>query len=161
MTSEQQREQFSISYVRAVAATAGVNVYEPIVDQDSIDVGFCVKSFAGCPGSPRIEAQLKCVSTLNLVADNYRYPLKRKNYEELIGEHYVPRILIVVEAPADPSAWLNQSHDELTLHRCAYWVSLKELQASENESTVTVSIPRTQIFGPMALKSLLPEGAAS
>lgn len=43
MTEEQQKEQFSVAYVRAVAAVARVNTYKPEVDDDSVDIGFCAR----------------------------------------------------------------------------------------------------------------------
>jgi hypothetical protein len=90
MTDQQQLEQFSLAYVQAIAAAAKVNVYKYAVDADSIDIGFSVKSNAGAAISPKIDAQLKCVSTLKLVGEEYRYALKLRNYEELIGYHYAP-----------------------------------------------------------------------
>jgi hypothetical protein len=158
MTEMQQREQFSIAYVSAVAAAAKINIYRLDVDEDSIDIGFNIKSVAGSPISPKIDAQIKCVSLLNLVGEVYRYPLKLKNYEELIGDHYVPRILIVVEAPAHVNAWLDQNHDRLMLHRCGYWASLQSCQPVENNSSVTVSLPRVQVFSPAALKNFFTDG---
>jgi hypothetical protein len=158
MTDKQQREQFSIAYVRAVAAAAKVNIYKLEVDADSIDIGFCVKSIAGSPISPKIDAQLKCVSTLNLDGEEYRYPLKLKNYEELIGDHYTPKILIVVDAPTDAAKWLEQSHDRLMLYRCGYWCSLMNCPPVGNKASVTVSLPRAQVFSPAALTRFFLEG---
>ncbi len=152
MTPEQQKEQFSIAYVRAIAATARVNIYKLEVDSDSIDIGFSVKSIAGRPQSPRIEAQLKCVTELDDSDPmNFRYPLKAKNYNELIGDHYIPRYLIVVLVPPLPANWLLQTSGQLSLYHCGYFVSLKELQPTENKASVTISLPKAQIFSPAAL----------
>jgi hypothetical protein len=158
MTEEQQKEQFSIAYVRAVAATARVNIYRLEVDEDSIDIGFSVKSVAGRPQSPKLDAQLKCVSDLAGDATVFRYPLKAKNYNELVGGHYIPKILVVVLVPPQPNDWIAQGTDQMSLRRCGYWVSLRELSGSTNSSAVTVEIPRVQLFSVGALKSLLPEG---
>lgn len=64
MTDEQQKEQFSIAYVRAVAAAARINIYRLEVDEYSIDIGFNVRSVAGQAQSPKLDAQLKCVTNL-------------------------------------------------------------------------------------------------
>jgi hypothetical protein len=160
MTEEQQKEQFSIAYVRAVAAAARVNISRQEVDADSVDISFCVKSVAGNPVSPKLDAQLKCATELDGTETEWRYPLKIKNYRELIGTHYVPRILIVVLIPTDVTNWVQQTAESLSLYRCGYWASLRELVPSNNETRVTVSIPKANLFSPAALKSLLPAGTA-
>lgn len=53
MTEEQQKEQFSVAYVRAVAAVAGINIYRPEVDDDSVDIGFAARAFDGLPLRPQ------------------------------------------------------------------------------------------------------------
>lgn len=40
MTLDQQKEQFSYAYVRAVAAVAQIAVTPPTVDDDSVDLIF-------------------------------------------------------------------------------------------------------------------------
>jgi hypothetical protein len=156
MTAEQQKEQFSIAYVRAIAAAARVNIYRLEIDEDSIDIGFSVKSVAGRPQSPKLDAQLKCVTELAGDATVFRYPLKAKNYNELVGDHYNPKILIVVLVPPAPADWIVQGTDQLALRRCGYWVSLRVLAPTANTSTVTVEIPRAQLFSVDSLRSLLP-----
>ena len=158
MTAEQQKEQFSIAYVRAIAAAARVNIYRVEVDEDSIDIGFSIKSVAGQPQSPKLDAQLKCVTKLTGNAKAFRYPLKLKNYDELVGKHYIPRILIVVLVPKSPKDWIDQSTDRLALMRCGYWVSLRDLPESTNSSKITIDLPRKQLFSVDALKKLLPTG---
>jgi len=51
-----QKEQFSIAYVRAVAAVAGVKILRAEVDDDSIDIGF--ERSGGC--AAKLDLQLKC-----------------------------------------------------------------------------------------------------
>ena len=161
MTPEQQMEQFSRAYVSAVAAAARVNVFNYAVDADSIDIGFAVRSVAGQPQSPRLEAQLKCCSLSlkqNKSKTARRYSLKAKNHSELVGNHYVPRILIVVLVPPLPTDWLSQSTDELVLRKCGYWTSLRSQPERDNDSSVNIDLPLDQIFTPNALVSLLAGG---
>jgi Domain of unknown function (DUF4365) len=158
MTEQQQKEQFSLAYVRAVAAVARVNVYTPAVDEDSIDLGFSSKSIAGCAVSPKLDAQVKCVTELVGNELDWTYPLRIKNYTELIGPHYVPRILIVVLIPDSISDWIHQTQQSLIMHKCGYWVSLKNSTWSENDSKVTIRIPKTQLFSPAMLRQLLQGG---
>jgi len=161
MTPEQQKEQFSRAYVSAVAAAARVNVFNYVVDADSVDIGFAIRSVAGQPQLPRLETQLKCCSerlNRNRAKTAYRYELKAKNYDELIGVHYVPRILIVVLVSPKPKDWLTQSADELILRKCGYWASLRPLPPLPNDRSVTVDLPLDQLFTPEALVSLLAGG---
>jgi hypothetical protein len=160
MTEEQQKEQFSAAYVRAVAAAARVNVYRPEVDADSVDIGFAVRSIAGNPQSPRLEAQLKCTGENDGGEANLRFELKIKNYNELRGEHYVPRMLIVVVVPKSQLDWLTQDYKSLALHRCGYWLSLQDMPETTNTNSVTVTIPRTQMFTVEALRQYLSSGGA-
>ncbi len=125
------------------------------VDEDSIDLSFALKSIAGKSVSPKLDAQLKCTSKLVSQKKVFKYPLKIKNYKELVGDHFVPKILIVVWVPPNPQEWLNQTPKKLSLSYCGYWVSLKDLSESENTSTVTVEIPKDQVFSVAALRGLL------
>ncbi len=39
MDINQQKEQFSITYIRAIAAVACYSLYRPEIDNDSVDLG--------------------------------------------------------------------------------------------------------------------------
>ncbi len=158
MDLSQRKEQFSRSFIRAVAAVAGYSIYEPEVDDDSIDLGIAGRSFAGVPRPPRIEAQLKCTAGDVLREDSLAYPLKRKNYDDLrkIAEDLVvPRLLVVVCVPESESEWLRQTEEELALRRCGYWVSLSGQPETTNRTSVTVSLPRTNRFDVDSLRGLM------
>jgi Domain of unknown function (DUF4365) len=158
MTPEQQMEQFSFAYVRAVAAAARVNVGRPEVDTDSVDFRFSVSSSIGRIPPPIVEAQVKCTSKAAERGKPIRFPLKAKNYNELIGKRYFPRVLIVVVVPKSPKEWLVQDEQSLALFGCGYWVSLESEPERANTSSVTVVIPRKQIFSVEVLQGLLGLG---
>jgi hypothetical protein len=61
----------------------------------------------------------------------------------------------VVLVPDNLDDWLRQSEDELCLRRCGYWVSLRGQSAMPNHTTVTISIPRQNIFNTNALKMIM------
>ena len=65
--------------------------------------------------------------------------------------------LIVVLVPSHLKDWIDQTAQRLSLLRCGYWVSLRDLPESSNKSGVTIEIPRTQLFSVSALASLLPK----
>ncbi len=61
----------------------------------------------------------------------------------------------MVLVPDNPDDWLRQSEAELCLRRCGYWVSLRGQPAMQNQTTVTVFIPRQNIFNTNALKTIM------
>ncbi len=62
MDINQQKEQFSITYIRAIAAVAGYSLYRPEIDNDSVDLGIVARGGTGIILSPRLELQLKCTA---------------------------------------------------------------------------------------------------
>jgi len=62
---------------------------------------------------------------------------------------------VIVVVPDNINDWLYQSEEELCLKRCGYWISLAGEASTENQETVTVSIPRVNRFTVNALTSLM------
>ncbi len=142
--------------MRGVAAVAGFTVYQPEVDDDSIDLGLAARGRHGTLRSPRLELQVKGTGRDLLRDDGVRYPLKLKNYRDLRGSDLlVPRILVVVVVPSRIDAWLSQTEEELALRRCGYWLSLRRHQPKPNVASVTVVLPRQQLFSVAALRGMM------
>ncbi len=154
----QQQEQFSRAYIHAIASVAGFTIYTPQVDDDSIDLGIAQKGGRGTIRSPRLEMQLKCTYSHKLDSSlpHFNYPLKRKNYEDLrIPNVMIPRILVVVRVPEDITDWLcHHSEQRQSLRYGGYWLSLRGM-AHKNQSTITVSLPRSQQFTVDALQGIM------
>lgn len=161
MNLNEQKDHFSRAVVRAVAAAAGVKAIVPEYDSDSVDILFAAPDTEAGVGA-RLEAQLKCSQNIAPDGEAFQYPLSVKNYDDLRwSEVYVPRILIVVHVPADPSEWLASDREKMTLKRCAYWASLAGAPDTCNVSTVNVNIMTEHVFDPAALRALLaPPGAS-
>lgn len=141
----QQQEQFSIAYVHAIASAAGYSLSQPYVDDDSIDLSIHQRGGNGTIRSPRIDLQLKCLlRDQEINSEGIQYPLKTKNYNELIPtDILVPRLLILVTVPSLPKDWIIQRDDaETILKYCAYWFSLRGMPPTDNSSTKTVHIPQ-------------------
>jgi hypothetical protein len=156
MDVNQRKEQFSNAYVRAVASVAGYALYKPDVDDDSIDWGIADRGGRGTLRSPKVELQLKCSGRDILTDEDLRFPLKVKNYNELRHENYqVPRILVVVLVPGRIEEWLKHSEESLAMHHCGYWRSLRGRPDTDNASTVTVRVPRSQQFTVESLTSIM------
>jgi hypothetical protein len=152
MELNQQKEQFSRAYVRAIAAAAGFDTYALGVDDDSIDMGIAA-SGKKSRRRPRLEIQLKC--TTREIAGVMRFPLPLKNYNDLRCDCWVPRLLVVVAIPARPEDWVTEARGEFVMHRRAYWVSLAGWSQTTNMDSVTVELPPDQPFSVDELKRLM------
>lgn len=156
MTLENQKEQFSQAYLRAVASVAGFSVSRPEVDDDSVDLAIYCRGPRGTVRSPRLEVQAKCTSSPIFSAGELFFDLKIKNYDDLRWtDLLVPRLLLVVVVPSELDQWLTQDQEQMVLRRCAYWTSLRGLEASANTQTVRVSFPASQVFSVEALRGIM------
>ena len=156
MTPNQQMEQFSLAYIRAVAAQAGCQVTRPEPDTDSVD-GVLMSGFGR---RPRIEFQAKATSRDILRDGSLHFPLPLKNYDDLRDDVLVPRILVVVLMPREEREWARQSEDELCLRRCGYWLSLEGRPAVPNTSSVSIAIPTANVFARAQLCDLMANANA-
>lgn len=151
-----QKEAFSRAYVAAVSAQAGCASGHWDVDNDSIDVSLIAKDLVGCKHSrAQLDIQIKCTASPDSDDKNLRFPLPIKNYNDLRDEVIVPRLLVVVVIPKDVEDWIDQSEEKLCLHDCAYWLSLSGLPDKENATSVTVEIPKTNLFTSAFLKDCM------
>ena len=157
MTPNRQKEQFSIAYTRAVAASAGFKISREEVDDDSIDVGVACTGGNDTVRSPRCDIQLKCTSNGIVTDDSVRFVLPLKNYNDLRASNlHVPRILVALLVPnVEAEKWLEQDEASLRLFKCAYWRTLRGEPETPNSSTVTVEVPRANVFGVDALKTIM------
>lgn len=150
-----RKEQFNRAYVGALAAQAGINSATPVIDNDSIDITFIGKDFPGLIRDPQISFQLKCTHQDLRVGDSIRFPLGRKNYDDLRDMRVgVPRYLAVLEVPESCDDWSDHIDEGMLLKSRCYWVSLKGPPDVEQES-ITVSVPLTQRLTSDALALLL------
>jgi hypothetical protein len=156
MDLPQQKEKFSDAYLQAVAAAAGCGLARPDPDDDSIDWILLAPGLRDTPRRPRLEVQLKC-SARDIVREaNLHFPLEIKNYNDLRETGlFAPRILIVLTVPENLEDWLIQTEQEMIVRHCAYWVSLCGMLETRNLTTVTVRLPRNQLFTPAALQQMM------
>lgn len=147
------QEQFSKAFVLAVAALAGCSAAEPHPDVDSIDWTLSCRL---PPRRPKLDLQVKSATSDAGSADAIHYALKRKNYDDLIlTDLLTPRLLVVVIVPPQPETWLSVSPRQLVLRRCAYWVSLAGLPSTQNETSVTIHVPRANLLDVTAVTKLM------
>lgn len=157
MEPNTQKEEFSFAYIHAVASAAGYSfqIASRALDFDGIDA-ILAGSGGGIIRYPRLELQVKCTSMPVLGDEFIRYVLELKNYNELRVENVqTPRLLVVVFVPENLDSWLHQSQDELCMRHCGYWLSLRGQPATQNQTSITVYIPRQNIFNVSALKGIM------
>jgi len=147
--------------VRAVASVAGCAVERPEVDRDSVDLTLRGYDTSGPVLFPRLDLQLKCMGRETFRDDEIRFPLKLKNYDDLRKDNVlVPRILVVVLVPRDTEEWLAQSEEEMLVRHCAYWRSLRGLPDTSNDFSVTLGIPRGNVFDVPELGQMMKKISA-
>lgn len=128
------------------------------MNDDSVDVTIAAKGRIHQQAvliSPRLEVQLKASSQSILRDNEVPFPLPVKNYEELRCETMIPRLLVVFVLPEDPNEWLEQREEQMITRRCAYWISLLGRASTNNTTTVTVHVPRTNCLTVENLRSLM------
>lgn len=158
MEENQQKQQISIAYIHTVASHAGYKVVVDPVDDDSVDVYVSAKGLVRPHlkiRSPMISLQLKCSSRDLLRPSHLAYDLSKKNHNDLRIRSALPRYLVLLLLPADPSHWLEQDEERMVSRGCAYYHSLKNEPESANETSKTIHIPRTQRFNVGSLENLM------
>jgi hypothetical protein len=152
MTSNDREEAFSRAYIAAVAAGSGYLTSVRDFDRDGVDV----QIHAGGLMRPSLDIQLKATINLGEATNGqFRYALKRRNYDLLREETMVPRILVLLALPVSEADWLSVNSDELILRRCAFWVSLAQSAETQNSDSVTISIHNENRLDVDSLKALM------
>lgn len=148
-----QKEGLSLVYVKALATRAGFVTSVPEPDRDSVDL----RIQAGGPRRPALDLQLKATADLGAPRDGFRpFRLTIKNYSDLRVKTQTPRLLVVLELPADESRWMTVTSEELVLRRRAYWLSLQQgYEEVVGQETTTVRIPEDNVFDLEALRTLM------
>jgi len=70
------------------------------------------------------------------------------------GKSDPQRFLAVLFLPPQHTQWLSHSPEQLALHRCAYWVSLRRAPPSDKGTGQTIYLPQSQPLSPTGLLSL-------
>ncbi|WP_297799011.1 DUF4365 domain-containing protein [uncultured Brevundimonas sp.] len=147
-------EAYSIAYVHAISAGLGYVVSQKNFDRDGIDLTI----EAGDGFRPKLDIQLK--ATINLKENDagiFRYPCKKRNYDLLREPTQTPRLLVVLHLPSNANDWLTVTPSELVLRNCAYWANLLGAPEVENETSVTIDLPKNNRFDIDGLKALMDQ----
>jgi len=152
LSTQDRQEALSRAYASAIAAGAGYVTYVPDYDRDSIDLGF----IAAGRMRPNLHVQLKATINLRRTGEFFKFPLKKKNYDDLRVPTQVPRIVVVLALPKKETGWLNVSVSKLVIKRCAYWASLHGKPGlPDGQESVTIEIPAANRFDVAGLRKLM------
>ncbi|WP_270853504.1 DUF4365 domain-containing protein [Roseburia hominis] len=145
------KEELSVSYVKAVSASAGMTC--DIRDRDygidgSInDIVYRSSRKRYTESGFAIDFQLKSTVTAEIVNNKVVYDLEVKNYKDLIERNVGrQRILILYVLPEEENQWVSISSEKTVLKKCAYWCSLRGLQDVNNSARVRIKIPDSQLL---------------
>lgn len=150
LTKNDQREHFSLTYLKAIATSAGFSMDIPSVDRDSIDAQVRARGSI----RPMLDFQLKATSSPDIKPDGLHFSLPRKNYDDLREKRLVPALLAVYEMPTAEADWFHCGSKDSTLKSRMWWMSLKDAPAITRASK-TVVLPHGQFLTPASLTTLL------
>lgn len=155
-----KKEQFNVAFVCAMAAQAGLNHSTPVVDEDSVDLTLIGRGYGGKLRNPQIHLQLKCTAQDIIAGTSIKFPLPKKNYDDLRGSNVVcPQYLVVLLVPKDESEWIQYHDEHMSLHNRCFWVSIKDYPPNDNQSKVTIEIPLSQRLTTAELLRLMQEAS--
>jgi hypothetical protein len=158
LTVPHRQEGLSRAYIQAVAAQCGLSYSVPSPDY-GIDLSLHDIAEVGSSrieSGYRIDIQARSTTLARIGRKHVRYDVDVPTYEMLrYADAGCPRILVVLVLPASERLWLTQSQKQLALRRCAYWVSLRGSPRTKNRRSVRVRLPRVNVFGVDALRSLM------
>ena len=102
------KEQFQVSLIGAIAAAAGCNISEPRID-NGVDVDIW-HEISGAEEVP-LRVQLKAVTNgWNAARTEISAKLGDIRYERMRNAWSMPHILVIMDLPTDPAAWVWSRH---------------------------------------------------
>lgn len=163
LSSQNRESELSYAYLHAVASSVGVacEVAGRHADNAGVDarlVGWGPFTDRGLRREVDVKVQLKATVKIPSEVDGaLSYSLAGvSRYDHLRTDaRSTPRILVVLFLPPAADEWITQSDSALSLHNCAYWVSLLGARASTNKFSQTVYLPKCQRFDGPGLLSLM------
>ena len=154
-------EDMSEAFLRALCAANGYSIEKSNHDNEGVDIGLECKGKVAedsVKHSTELKVQLKSSYANITVNDDgsITYKLEVKNYKYLIDtKRMVPLILVVFHMPREEAQWIEQTNDWLKIKKCAYWISLKGWNDTDNTETISIRIPSNNLLTKDSLKEIL------
>ncbi len=154
MSLTAHKEQLSFAYIEAIASAAKFAVIQRSKDVGSVDLE--IAPFGSTSSFPLVFMQLKCTADQTIIhKDAIHFPLQKNNFTALRQEKGVAKILVVMIVPNEEQHWVVNDESCLTMRRSAYWRCLYDEPESENKDSITVKLPRRNLFTTGALKMIM------
>ena len=160
-TLQLKMEDMSEAYIRALCAANGFSIDRSNHDNDGYDVEISCKGRMEPDStlhSPKLDIELKSSSSKITTHDDgsITYSLEVKNYKTLIeSNRMIPQILVVFHMHRDEQLWLEHTPEWLKITKCAYWISLKGNEDTNNEHTINITIPSDHILTKESLWEIM------
>ncbi|MCC4771047.1 DUF4365 domain-containing protein [Methanosarcina sp. DH2] len=163
ITMQHSEEFLSIAAMNAIAAMAGVELECRATHDYGIDGTIReIRDFPAIGKVPGLtmDYQLKSTVNWNCRKDFIIYNLEVKNYNKMVIRFKdniakTPYVLILLCLPKKRDEWLSISPEEIILRKCCYWYEVSaDDDISENEYTITIKIPKNNIFLPETISKM-------
>ncbi len=153
-----RQEQFSLAFVRMVAAAAGCSIKSHETDYDGVDITVVASAEYERYYCPEFEMQLKCTTQHRLLKVDYlSWTLERDRFLKLVNpKRYTPALLGVLLVPEDHDQLLELSESGLFTASRLYWEYAANLGAiADGAATKTARLPRSNLFDVGALQGIM------
>ncbi len=147
-----------MAYLRAVVAKVGMTYDLPMRDFgiDGTISRIARKQGRLVPSGVRLDVQLKSSINAAIEDDYVTYELEIRAYEVLRDDAAeIPRILVLLILPKDEREWIEQDEEGLIMRKCAYWISLRGQPETANYRSITIRIPRRNLFSIENLRDIM------
>ncbi|MDE2820344.1 MAG: DUF4365 domain-containing protein [Chloroflexota bacterium] len=151
------KQELHFAYFRAVVADAGATAATPTPDIgiDFIVSGARIRNETKyAPTGLSFFCQLKSTIDWTIRGDDVVYAVEADAYNKLAELEKGLGILIVYALPQHGISPLTVDESCLQLRKCCYWYHIPR-EPTLNTSSITIKIPRTQLFDRNAVARLL------
>lgn len=150
-----QKEAFSVAYVSAWAAHAGITVAHSMTPADMEAVDIILRC-----GGLSVDLQLKCTSSPQISAngDFISFPLDNRAYRLLSAEtRTAEAYLALVIAPEEALAWIEPDDSSILMRGSGYYMRMTGLGEPTGVEHTVVRIPTTQRIDLAGLKVMFDQ----
>jgi hypothetical protein len=158
LPQNERQQQFSLAYVRMVAAAAGCSIKSHETDYDGVDVTIVASTEYGRFYCPEFEMQIKCTRQHHLLTEEFMtWRLERARFLKLVNpKRFAPALLGVLLIPQDGDNLIQMSEGGLVTTSRMYWEYAANLGVIETgRSSKTVRLPRSNLFDVGALRGIM------